>query len=345
MSVDLPQSIELTRRISNSDSPGETERLQQQRAPIDQRFDPEAAIEGAATYLDIARKRFGDLQLAIASYHMGIGNLENVLRAYARDASDMPIGDLVSGDHLSYAEVFFNSGPDSHRKAYELLRDSATSPPSTCGRSWRPGRSCTCTATTASACRRPQRWRPTRRPMEEVFHPENETDVFQTPDDISDALDDGDLVPLPDKPALGWEPNKDIGELAGQVDQSPELYRALRRRLWRRSPTWPGWSASRAAPRPRCRSTARCATAPTRTSSCSRTSRRPRSTHCTPPAGRSTSAATTSPRSRRAASSISSTTCVDRPARLRGRARRHPRHRLEPGAAREVPYMPPCPPN
>ncbi len=64
--------------------------------------------------------------------------------------------------------------------------------------------------------------------MEEVFHPENETEVFQTPDDISNALDDGDLVPLPDEPALGWEPNKDIGELADQVDQSPELYRALR---------------------------------------------------------------------------------------------------------------------
>ena len=27
---------------------------------------------------------------------------------------------------------------------------------------------------------------------------------------------------------LGWEPDQDIGELAGQLDQSPELYRALR---------------------------------------------------------------------------------------------------------------------
>ena len=64
--------------------------------------------------------------------------------------------------------------------------------------------------------------------MEEVFHPENETEVFETPDEISDALDDGDLVPLPDEPALGWEPDQDIGELAGELDQSPELYRALR---------------------------------------------------------------------------------------------------------------------
>ena len=121
MSVDLPQSIELTKRISSSDSAGETERLQQERAAIDERFDPAAAIEGAATYLDIARQRFGDDQLAIASYHMGIGNLESVLRAYAHAPDDTPIGELVSSDHLSYPEVFFSAGPDSHRKAYELL--------------------------------------------------------------------------------------------------------------------------------------------------------------------------------------------------------------------------------
>ena len=228
MSVDLPQSIELTRRISNSDSPGETEQLQQQRAAIDQRFEPEAAIEGAATYLDIARKRFGDLQLAIASYHMGIGNLENVLRAYAHAPTDVPIGELVSGDHLSYPEVFFNSGPDSHRKAYELLsgfgdessqylwKILASEQILHMYRDDRERLQETATLATNKAS------------MEEVFHPENETDVFQTPDDISDALDDGDLVPLPDEPALGWEPNKDIGELAGQLDQSPELYRALR---------------------------------------------------------------------------------------------------------------------
>ena len=32
----------------------------------------------------------------------------------------------------------------------------------------------------------------------------------------------------PIEPVLGWEPDPDIGELAGELDQSPELYRALR---------------------------------------------------------------------------------------------------------------------
>ena len=276
MSVDLPQSIELTRRISNSDSPGETEQLQQQRAAIDQRFDPEAAIEGAATYLDIARKRFGDLQLAIASYHMGIGNLESVLRAYAHAPDDVPIGDLVSGDHLSYPEVFFNSGPDSHRKAYELLSGFGDESSQYL---WKilasRSRSSTCTATTASASQETATLATNKASMEEVFHPENETEVFQTPDDISNALDDGDLVPLPDEPALGWEPNKDIGELADQLDQSPELYRALRPEALATLTYLAGLVREQSGAATPLQVTARCATAPTRTSSCSRTSRRP----------------------------------------------------------------------
>ena len=49
-------------------------------ARIDQRFDPEAALEGSARYLEIADERFdGATDLATVSYHMGIGNLESVI--------------------------------------------------------------------------------------------------------------------------------------------------------------------------------------------------------------------------------------------------------------------------
>ncbi len=58
--------------------------------------------------------------------------------------------------------------------------------------------------------------------------PVNETPVFEEPDDIADAVDDGELVPLPDDPVLGWEPDPDIGQFAAELDQSPELYRALK---------------------------------------------------------------------------------------------------------------------
>ena len=228
MSVDLPQSIELTRRISHSDSPKETDQLQAERAAIDQRFDPEAAIEGAATYLDIARDRFGDDQLAIASYHMGIGNLESVLRAYAHAPDDVPIGDLVRDSKLSYPEVFFDSGLDSHRKAYELLSGFGDESSQYLWKVLASKQILHQYRDDRDRLAETARLATNKATMEEVFHPENETEVFDTPDDISSALDDGDLVPLPNQPGLGWEPDKDIGELAGQLDQSPELYRALR---------------------------------------------------------------------------------------------------------------------
>jgi soluble lytic murein transglycosylase-like protein len=44
---------------------------------------PTRALEGAVRYLVTAERRFGRDDLAVVSYHMGIGNLEGVLRAYA----------------------------------------------------------------------------------------------------------------------------------------------------------------------------------------------------------------------------------------------------------------------
>ncbi len=228
MSVDLPQSVALTKRLSRADSPQETERILAQRRQIDQRFDPEAAIDGSARYLAIAQERFGDPDLGVVSYHMGIGNLETVLRAYAGDESDGPIGSLVSAEELSYPRVFFDSSPDSHAKAYDLLagfgdesslylwkvlasRDML--------RTWRDDPDAL--AATAELATN-------KATLEEVYHPSNETPVFSEPDDIADAQDDGELAPLPDDPVLGWEPDSDIGQFAAELDQSPELYRALR---------------------------------------------------------------------------------------------------------------------
>jgi hypothetical protein len=159
---------------------------------------------------------------------MGIGNLETLLRTYARAGSETPIAELVAGDRLSYAQVYFDSGIDSHRDAYELLSGFDDE---SAAYLWK-----------VLASRRllrlhrqdPDRLAATaelatnKATMEEVFHPPNETEVFDAPGAIEDATDDGELLPLPDQPVLGWEPDPDVGELATELDQSPELYRALR---------------------------------------------------------------------------------------------------------------------
>ena len=228
MSVDLERSIALTKAIARSDSPGETDRLQAGRAQVDQRFDPDAAIDGAARYLEIAGERFGDPELAVVSYHMGIGNLETVLRAYAGADDSVPIAELVASEPLTYPRVYFDSGPHAHREAWKMLTGFGDE---SADYLWKV---LACARILELSRRDPERLADTanlatsKATLEEVFHPESETPVFDDPGAIDDATESGELLPLPDDPALGWEPDPDIGELANELDQSPTLYRALR---------------------------------------------------------------------------------------------------------------------
>jgi hypothetical protein len=228
MRVDLDRSISLTRRIARADRPRRANRLRDRRAEIDERFDPEAAIDGAATYLEIAGQRFGVEDLAVVSYHMGIGNLENVIRAYLSAPGDDPTGPLVATEELTYAQLYFDSAPDRNLEAHRILRgfgdesaDYLWKVRASEGimRTYREDRdrlARTAALVTAKAT------------LEELFHPEEETEVFEEPDDIRDALARGDLVALPEAPRLGWVPHRRMGELAEELDEPAELYRTLR---------------------------------------------------------------------------------------------------------------------
>src|SRR3954470_20746239 len=74
----------------------------------DDRFVPSKALAGTVRYLKIAKARVGRTDLAIASYHMGIGNLQRALSLYG--ASDIP-----------YAQLYFDSTPLNHAAAWRLL--------------------------------------------------------------------------------------------------------------------------------------------------------------------------------------------------------------------------------
>ncbi len=228
MNVDLPRSIALTKQISNSKSPGATRELEDRRAAVDARFDPQAAIDGAARYLEIARDRFGTTDLAIASYHMGIGNLETVIRAYTRADQATPIGDVVAARKLSYAQLYFDSGLAEHSRSWDLLAGFGDESSAYEWKVLASERIMSRYRNDPEALAATADLADNKATMEEVYHPESETQVFDHPDDIEAALRDGDLVPLPDDPALGWRPDRDVGELAAQLDQQPELYHALR---------------------------------------------------------------------------------------------------------------------
>ncbi len=219
MKVDLARSIAITRAIQKAARNGrnaEIVRLMRDRAAIDERFQPEAALQGAARYLQIAEERFGSSELAVVSYHMGIGNLENVIDAYGDD-----------GD-VSYPQLFFDSSPTRKPDAWRLLSgfgdDSSlylwrVRASQQVMREWRddPGALADkAELITAKAT------------LEELFHPEDETEVFETPEDVGEANLQGELVTIPDDASLGFRVVEQAGELADELGVARETYRVLR---------------------------------------------------------------------------------------------------------------------
>ena len=112
------------------------------RRRVDERFDPAKAIEATARYLDFAKGKLGRDDLAVVSYHMGVGNLQQALVAYGKGV-------------VPYAQLYFDSSaaaPRARRGASSPR--SATTPRPTSGACSRRARSCACTATTRAALER-----------------------------------------------------------------------------------------------------------------------------------------------------------------------------------------------
>lgn len=221
MHVDLDASRRITRRMVRAAERGRTEeveRLRAERRRVDERFDPVASLDGAARYLAIAREHLGRDDLAIASYHMGIGNLQNAL-------------DLYGEGTVPYAQLFFDPTPSRHTQAWRFLfdlgDDSATY-------LWR--------VQAAREIMRLHREDPdelgrrlelmnARNSAEVALHPPDETDAYADADELADAYDGGDVAPLPRaylaRHGIAVDPQ--MGELAERLDQDPALYRGLRR--------------------------------------------------------------------------------------------------------------------
>jgi hypothetical protein len=185
MQVDVDQSERLTRRLARARGARQAERIRAQRARVDERFDPAKALAATGRYLKLANDEFGAEDLAVVSYHMGIGNLQQLLGAY---------GD----DDASYTQLYFDASPDSHPRAYRLLAglgdDSKTY-------YWR-------VLASAEAMRLYREDRDRLERLDElqtgapsaelVQHPPDETDAFETDEDIQDGLRSGALRPVAD---------------------------------------------------------------------------------------------------------------------------------------------------
>ena len=231
MRVDTNRSAQLGRRIDREQARGHEDKvrtLRAERAKADERFDGAKSLEATARYLELARERFGREDLAFGSYHMGIGNLEGVLRAFS-GRSDGEIAGVVANEELGWPEVYFDSTFDRHAAAYgrllELGDDSSNYYWKVLAgreimRLYRDDR---------TELERLIALHGAKGSAEEVLHPPGSVPQFSDPGQLRGAWDDDQIVALPDRPALtGLKRDPTMGELAGRLDQPAGLYRGLR---------------------------------------------------------------------------------------------------------------------
>lgn len=126
MHIDLRASRRLTKQIAAAqkrhDAAG-VARLQAQRRRVDDRFDPNKAIAATGRYLAFALPRFGRGDFAVASYHMGVGNLADAIRGYVGPKEKRLAVQIVRQRELTYAQLYFDSSPFRHQTAYRRLAD------------------------------------------------------------------------------------------------------------------------------------------------------------------------------------------------------------------------------
>ncbi|UGS33796.1 transglycosylase SLT domain-containing protein [Capillimicrobium parvum] len=221
MHVDLPQERRIAKRMTRAARKGddaEVARLRSELRRVDERLDPVKSLDATARYLQTAEQKLGRTDLAVASYHMGMGNVQTALARYGQGT-------------VPYAQLFFDSTPVRHDAAWQFLAglgdDSSTY-------LWRVRAAREIMALSrddpAELVRRDTLMN-ARNSAEVLMHPPDATQHFDEPGDIADARDAGDIVALPARwlARHGVRIDRRMGELARKIDADPRLYRGLRR--------------------------------------------------------------------------------------------------------------------
>ena len=215
MHVDVAKSRRYTRRIRRALVRGhllKVQRLRAARAKVDQRFDPQLSLLATARYLTMAKARFKREDLAFVSYHMGMGNLQNVLRAYGQG-------------NVSYTQLYFDSTPVRHAAAYAKL---ASFGDDSSNYWWKLGAAkeiMRLSRHDAGELARLESAQMAKNSAEEVLHPPGSTPRFATPKKLEQAWADEQIVAFPQNERVtGLRADAHMGELGAP----PTLYQGLR---------------------------------------------------------------------------------------------------------------------
>ena len=219
MHIDIERSARIERRIDRAWKRGDilaVERLRRERRAVDERFDPERALAGTARYLTFAREKLGRDDLAFVSYHMGIGNLQDVIAAYG-------------GGRPSYARLYFDSTPASHPEAQRLLAAFGDDSSNYLWKLYAAREIMRLYREDRGELARLETLQGAKASAEEVLHPAESTTRFGAPDVLRAAWDQHQIVVFPNDPVrTGLARDPRMGELASRIGAVPGLYRGLR---------------------------------------------------------------------------------------------------------------------
>jgi hypothetical protein len=220
MRIDLAASRRLTAAISRANDQGDVaaiQRLERQRAKADDRFAPRKALAATVRYLEQARQRFHRTDLAVVSYHMGIGNLAQVL------------ADYNGGGDVPYAQLYFDSSPDRHPAAWRLLSSFGDDSSLYYWRVLGALQIMRLYRADHAALTRLASLQEGSDSSADVLHPPDRTPSFADPDALFAAYASRQLVALPsNRAALGLAYDSSMGSIAAQVGAPAVLYRGLR---------------------------------------------------------------------------------------------------------------------
>jgi transglycosylase-like protein with SLT domain len=220
MHIDLGRSRALTSQINRGlalGQPADVVRLERARARVDDRFDPRKALAATVHYLQLAQRNFGRSDLAVVSYHMGIGNLMSVLAAYD------------GGRPVPYVQLFFDTSPDHHVAAYGLLSGFGDDSWTYYWRVLAAEQIMHLYRTDPAGLRRLSALQTATDSAAYVLHPPTQAGTFADPDSLDAAFARHVILPLPtNASSLGLAYDPSMGALAPRLGFTRRLYRGLR---------------------------------------------------------------------------------------------------------------------